>query len=376
MQFIDLQAQQERIRPQIDRAIKGVLDHGKYIMGPEVGELESQLAEFVGVRHAIGCSSGTDALLLGLLAYEVGPGDAIFTTPFTFFATCEMIALTGATPVFVDIDPDTYNIDPEQLELAIEKAQQDGKLTPRGIIPVDLFGLPADYDSIMSIADTHGFFVLEDAAQAFGASYKGRRAPGLGHIGVTSFFPAKPLGCYGDGGAVFTDDDQLAETIRSLLVHGKGSDKYNNVRIGLNARLDTMQAAILIEKLKIYEEEISLRQKVAVSYTEAIYKLSDPLSPKVPEGLQSVWAQYTVRSKQREEIQKKLNLFDIPSAVYYVKPVHLLDAMANLKYSQGDFPEAERASAEVLSLPFYPYISDEAIGHVIEVLSGNNYANM
>jgi UDP-2-acetamido-2-deoxy-ribo-hexuluronate aminotransferase len=360
MQFIDLKAQQERIRPQIDQAIKRVLDHGKYIMGPEVAQLEKMLAEFVGVKHAIACSSGTDALLLPLMAYEIGPGDAVFTTPFTFFASCEVIALTGATPVFVDIESDTFNIDPSKLAIAIAAVEQEGKLTPKGIMPVDLFGLPADYDKIMPIAEKHGLFVLEDAAQAFGAIYKGRRAPGLGHVGATSFFPAKPLGCYGDGGAVFTDDDRLAEIIRSLLVHGKGSTKYNNVRVGLNARLDTMQAAILIEKLKIFPEEIELRQQVAKRYSEAINSTQEGpfgvVAPVVSDDCTSVWAQYTICCMRRDELQTNFNQSGIPSMIYYQKPMHLLDAMNDLGYSEGDFPVAEKASHTVLSLPFHPYL--------------------
>lgn len=372
MQFIDLNAQQQRIRPQIDAAIQKVLDHGQYIMGPEVEQLEQTLAEYVGVKHAIGCSNGSDALLLALLAYGVGPGDAIFTTPFTFFATCEMIALTGATPVFVDIDPMTFNIDPVKLEEAIANFAEpstpnnpQSTLTPKGIIPVDLFGLPADYDAIMTIAETHGLFVLEDAAQAFGATYKGRKAPGLGHVGCTSFFPAKPLGCYGDGGAVFTDDDALAETIRSLVVHGKGSDKYNNLRIGLNARLDTLQAAILIEKLKIYDDELMLRQKVADNYTELL-RSTRLVTPVTPQHSSSVWAQYTVRVEDRAALQEKLHEAGIPTAIYYVKPMHLLDAMAFLGHSEGDFPEAEAASRSVLSLPMHPYLAEADQVKVVE----------
>lgn len=373
MQFIDLKAQQDRIRPHIDEAIKKVLEHGQYIMGPEIGQLESMLAKFVDVRHAIGCSSGTDALLLPLMAYGVGAGDAVFTTPFTFFASCEMIALTGATPVFVDVDPDTYNIDPHKLQVLIDKVQAEGKLNPRGIVPVDLFGLPADYAAINAIAEEYDQFVLEDAAQTFGATYKGRRAPGLGHVGSASFFPAKPLGCYGDGGAIFTDDDHLAGIIRSLLVHGKGDSKYNNVRIGLNARLDTLQAAILIEKLKIFEDEIGLRQQIAKRYTEAIslsaggpYEISPPT---VPDECTSVWAQYTVRSRRRDELVARLGQDRIPTMIYYKRPMHLLEAMAFLGYREGDFPVAEQLSREVVSLPMHPYLGEEDQHQVIRALS-------
>jgi UDP-2-acetamido-2-deoxy-ribo-hexuluronate aminotransferase len=365
MQFIDLRAQQDRIRPRIDAAIKKVLDHGQYIMGPEVAELESMLADFVGVKHAIACSSGTDALLLPLMAYGIGPGDAVFTTTFSFFATAEVIALTGATPIFVDIDPVTFNIDPAKLEEAIVDSGfnfQYSKLTPKAIIPVDLFGLPADYKRIMPIAEKYGLRVIQDAAQSFGARYHGRRAPGLANVGATSFFPAKPLGCYGDGGAMFTDDDVLANTIRSLVVHGRGSDKYNNVRIGLNARIDTIQAAILIEKLKIYPEEIILRQQVAGQYTKSLSTLnSDIIIPHIPEGSASVWAQYTLRCIERDALQKRLAQMDIPSMVYYTKPMHLLDALASLGYKYGDFPIAEEAARTVLSLPFYPYMEEKNI---------------
>ncbi|WP_020676315.1 DegT/DnrJ/EryC1/StrS family aminotransferase [Geopsychrobacter electrodiphilus] len=371
MEFIDLKAQQDRIRPQIDAAIKRVLDHGQYIMGPEVGQLEQMLAEFVGVKQVIGCSSGTDALLLPLMAYGVGPGDAIFTTPFTFFATCEMIALTGAIPVFVDIDPDTYNIDPIKLDAAILRVICEGKLNARGVIPVDLYGLPADYDAIMAIAEKYGLFVIEDAAQAFGATYKGRKAPGLAHVGATSFFPAKPLGCYGDGGAVFTDDDEMAEKIRSLLIHGKGLDKYDNVRIGLNARLDTIQAAILIEKLKIYEAEIEMRQQIANRYTQRLVAKGDAsgfsiVSPFVPGGYDSVWAQYTIRSKRREALKCQLHQAGIPSMIYYMKPMHLLKANNYLGYMNGDFPISEDSAKTVLSLPLYPYMPKSVQDQIID----------
>jgi len=366
MQFIDLKAQQERIRPALDAAIKNVLDHGKYIMGPEVHELEKQLADYVDCKHAIGCSSGTDALLIPLMAYGVGPGDAVFTTPFTFFATAEMIALTGATPVFVDIEPDTYNIDPVKLEEAIEKIKAEGKLIPRGIIPVDLFGLAADYDRIMPIADKHDLFVIEDAAQSFGAEYKGRKAPNLAHVGTTSFFPAKPLGGYGDGGAIFTNDDELAEKMRSILVHGKGTDKYNNVRIGINGRLDTIQAAILIEKLKLYPEEVELRQKVATKYSDALKNKF--ITPVVADQYKSVWAQYCIQSDDREATMARLKENDIPSMIYYVKPMHLLDAFNDLGYSEGDFPVSEAVSEKIFALPMHPYLSDEDQQKVIKTL--------
>ncbi len=365
MQFIDLKTQQERIRPQIDAAIKKVLDHGKYIMGPEVFELEEKLAGFVGSKHCISCSSGTDALLMGLMAYGVGPGDAIFTTPFTFIATAEVISLLGAAPVFVDIDPDTYNIDPAKIEQAIEATAAEGKLRPRGIIPVDLFGLPADYDAILPIAEKHSLFVLQDSAQAFGAEYKGKKCPSHGHIGATSFFPAKPLGCYGDGGATFTDDDNLAEIMRSIRVHGKGTDKYNNIRIGLNGRIDTIQAAILLEKLKIYPEEIELRQRVATRYSQYFTPHTSHFThQKVPEESLSAYAQFCIESDEREEIQSKLKDNGIPTAVYYPRSLHLLDAYLYLGHKKGAFPETEKVSERILALPMHPYLKEETIKEI------------
>ncbi|MCG6912034.1 MAG: DegT/DnrJ/EryC1/StrS aminotransferase family protein, partial [Deltaproteobacteria bacterium] len=282
MQFIDLPAQQKRIRKQLEKNILAVLDHGRYVMGPEIAEIEKRLGEYVGVKHAIGCASGTDALLMALMAHQVEPGDAIFTTPFTFIATAEVIRLLGATPVFVDIDPDTFNIDAEKLEQAIAAVNANDSsihplpasageaLKPRGIIPVDLFGLPADYDRINAVAETHGLFVIEDAAQAFGAEYKGRKACSLAEIGCTSFFPAKPLGCYGDGGMCFTNDDALAERMNSVKIHGQGRDKYENARIGINGRLDSMQAAVLNAKFDIFPEEVELRDQAAKAYNQLI----------------------------------------------------------------------------------------------------------
>ena len=273
MDFIDLKTQQKAILPAITERIQRVLAHGQYIMGPEVRELEERLAAYVGVKHAVSCSSGTDALLMPLMAYGVGPGEAIFTTPFTFIATAEVIQLLGATPVFVDIDPETFNIDPAALQRAIEGLHQNPKtssLKPKGIIPVDLFGQPADYDAINALARQHKLFVLEDAAQSFGATYKGRKAGSLAEVAATSFFPAKPLGAYGDGGAIFTNDDALAEVLRSIRVHGQGKDRYENVRIGLNGRLDTLQAAILLVKMDIFDQEMEARQKVAERYSQGL----------------------------------------------------------------------------------------------------------
>ncbi|MDG5467689.1 DegT/DnrJ/EryC1/StrS family aminotransferase [Deltaproteobacteria bacterium IMCC39524] len=366
MNFIDLKAQQKLIRPQIDAAIQKVLDHGQYIMGPEVGELESLLAEFTGVKHCIGVANGTDALLMALMAYGVGPGDAIFTTPFTFVATGEVISLLGATPVFVDIDPRTFNIDPQKLDEAITNLEQrkmniEQPLVPRGIIPVDLFGLPADYDAINAIARKHDLFVLEDAAQGFGGVYKGRRAGSLADVATTSFFPAKPLGCYGDGGAIFTDDDELAETMCSIRVHGKGKDKYDNVCIGINGRLDTIQAAVLLPKLEIFPDEIEARQRVADKYTELLSEVPGVVTPHVPEGYGSAWAQYSIVIENRDDLQKKLDERGIPTAVYYPKPLHLQTAYKVLGYSEGDFPVSEKVSQQIVSLPMYPYIPDSDV---------------
>lgn len=301
-----------------------------------------------------------------LQAYGVGPGDAVFTTPFTFFATAEMIALTGATPVFVDIDPETYNLDPAKLVEAFEAVKMEGRLNPRGIIPVDLFGLPADYDAIMPFAEEQGLFVLQDAAQAFGAEYKGKKCPSHGHIGTTSFFPAKPLGCYGDGGAVFTDNDEFADIMRSLRIHGKGTDKYNNVRIGLNGRMDTLQAAILLVKMKIYPEEVALRNQVASSYRKQLsehFKLQ-----KIPGDTKSVYAQFCLESDRRAELQETLKAVGVPTLIYYVKPLHLLDAFKWLAHQDGDFPVAEAVSKRIFALPMYPYMTEKMITDVIDSL--------
>ena len=383
--FIDLSAQQRVIRPALQKNIHTVLRHGKYIMGPEVKELEERLAAFVGVKHCIGCASGTDALLMALMAMDVGPGDAIFTTPFTFIATAEVISLLGATPVFVDIDPKTFNIDPGKLELAIKAVKtndpsiyplptnpklrtQHPKLKARGIITVDLFGLPCDYDRINAIAKEHGLFVIEDAAQGFGGEYKGKKAGSLADIGCTSFFPAKPLGCYGDGGAVFTDDDAIADILGSIRVHGKGTHKYDNARIGLNARLDTLQAAILNAKFDIFPEEIDLRNQVASKYTELLAPCSTLHAPCVPEGYKSAWAQYSVMSDKKAEIQASLKEKGIPTAVYYPKPLHLQTAFAYLGYKEGDMPASEDCSRRIFSLPMHPYLKNSTIERIASEL--------
>jgi len=365
--FIDLKAQFAELEPEIRTGIDRVFAHGQFIMGPEVCELESELARFAGVEHVVTCSSGTDALLMPLLAYGVGPGDAVFTSPFTFIATAEVISLLGATPVFVDIDARTFNLDPEKLAEAVEKALAAGKLTPRGVITVDLFGLPADHDSIAPIAEAHDLFVLEDAAQSVGAEYKGRKAGSLGHVAATSFFPAKPLGCYGDGGAVFTDDSKLADSLRSIRVHGQGTDKYNNVRIGINGRLDTMQAAILLPKLKAFPGELAARQRVAGRYDAGLGNVVEV--PFVPEGCSSAWAQYSVLSDSREKIQSALKQAGVPTAVYYPKPLHMQSAYAHLGQRKGSFPVSESASQRIFSLPMHPYLDEETQRTIIDTVT-------
>jgi dTDP-4-amino-4,6-dideoxygalactose transaminase len=355
-------------------------------MGPEIGELESRLAEYAGVKHAISCSSGTDALLLALMAYGVGPGDAVFTSPFTFIATAEVISLLGATPIFVDIDPRTFNLDPEHLQSAVDALQNgtnhyplpEGSISTmpcaKGIIAVDLFGLPADYDAINRIAKQNGLFVIEDAAQSFGGKYMGRMAGSLGNIGCTSFFPAKPLGCYGDGGMCFTDDDELNDLIRSLYIHGQGSSKYENVRIGINGRLDTIQAAVLHAKFDIFSEEIDKRQEVAMEYRERFLSVKgEIIPPEIPEGYRSAWAQYSILTQNenhRAFIQKKLGDSGIPTAIYYQRPLHLQKAFKNLNYPVGAFPICEDYSRRIMSLPMHPYLSSVDQENMVGIIAG------
>ncbi len=371
--FIDLQAQQRLIKPQLDAAIARVLDHGIYIMGPEVTELEKALCEFVGAKHCITVSNGTDALVAAYMALGVGPGDAVITTPFTFYATVEAIQIVGATPVFADVDPNTFNICPNEIERAIENVHANNTLKLKGICTVDLFGLCADYHSINQLAAKHGLFVLQDAAQAFGASQGGQRAPTHGMIGTTSFFPAKPLGCYGDGGAVFTDDDDLADLVRSIRVHGKGTDKYDNVRVGQNCRLDTLQAAILLEKLKVYESELGARQNVADHYSRQLRVINENIThpiviPSSPQRDVSAWAQYTIQLDNRDDVSDSLKKIGIPSLVYYRTASHLLGACSSLGYRQGDFPIAEELSQKVLSLPFHPYLMPNVSSEIVNQL--------
>ena len=367
--FIDLKAQQQRIRASLEQRIKKVMDHGAYIMGPEIAELEDKLAQHVGVKHCVACASGTDALLMPLMAYDIGPGDVIFTSPFTFIATAEVVALLGASVLFVDIDPRTYNIDPVKLDEAIQKfiKRAPGKKA-KGIIPVDLFGQTAEYDPIETIAKKYGLFVLQDAAQSFGGTYKGRKAGSSGNIGATSFFPAKPLGCYGDGGAIFTNDDAMMQKLRSIRVHGQGSDKYNNIRIGINGRLDTMQAAVLLAKMEIFDEEIALRNKVAARYSDTMK--NSVVTPFVHPDCVSVWAQYSILTDQRDEMLKKLKSRGVPTAVYYPKPLHLQDAFRDLGYKRGDFPISERIADSIFSIPMHPYLSTEDQDYIVKAIVG------
>lgn len=365
--FIDIAAQRRFLGSAIDAAVKRVLDHGQYIMGPEVRAFEEELAAFCGARHAISCASGTDALVLSLRAMGIGPGDAVICPSFTFCATAEVVALVGATPVFVDVDPVTFNIDVNGIASAIETAKTSG-LKPKAIIPVDLFGLPADHSAIAAVAKSANLFVIDDAAQGFGATYHNRRIGTLAHTTATSFFPAKPLGCYGDGGAVMTDDHELADAMRSLRVHGQGSDKYDNVRIGLTSRLDTIQAAILSEKLKIFPDEIDARNLAARRYAEG---LSDIVTvPTVPEGYVSVWAQYTIRvdGGRRDTLAAALKVEGIPTAIYYPIPLHRQVAYKHYPIGKGGVAVCDRLATEVISLPMHAYLDEDTQVRIIEAV--------
>lgn len=367
MQFIDLAAQQRRIRDKIDARIASVLDAGNYIMGSEVREFETALGAFCGSRFALGCANGTDALQLALMALQAKAGDAVFCPSFTFAATAEVVPLVGATPVFVDVLPDTFNLDVASLKRAILEARRLG-LRPAGIIPVDLFGLPADYDAIAEVAEAEGLWILADSAQGFGALYKGRTTGSIGTVATTSFFPAKPLGCYGDGGAVFTQDEETAALIESFRVHGKGLDKYDNERVGLNSRLDTIQAAILLEKLAIYPDEIERRDHIAARYSAGLADVIDV--PVVPSDCRSVWAQYTVKTRQGQEraaIMDRLKASGIPSMIYYPLPLHQQKAYRNFPSDPEPLTVSETLSKQVFSLPMHPYL-DADQDRVIEAL--------
>lgn len=356
MEFIDLKAQYALIEDNIKQRISDVLDHGKYILGPEVFELEEKLAEFTGVKHCVSCGNGTDALQMALMALGIGHGDEVITTSFSFFATAEVICLLGARPIFIDIDERTFNIDASLIE---EKITSKTK----AIIPVSLFGQCADMDEINKIASKHNLPVIEDAAQSFGATYKDRKSCNLSTIGCTSFFPSKPLGCYGDGGACFTNDDALASILRSIRVHGQGANKYDNVRIGLNSRLDTIQAAILIEKLEFFPKEIEFRQRAAKFYNQALIKHF-----QVPDASSSVWAQYCLLSKERESICERLRHAGIPSAIYYNKPLHKQTAFNEMTKNAVSCPIAESVSQMIFSLPMHPYLSKDDQRKIIQAV--------
>ena len=363
--FIDLAAQRQRLGKSIDEAVSRVLNHCQFINGPEVTALEQALKDFSGARHVVSCASGTDALLMVLMAKQVGPGDAVLCPSFTFCATGEAVALTGATPVFVDVDEATFNIDAASLKRGIAKAKQRG-LKPVAVIPVDLFGQSADHDAIAEIAEAEGLFVLDDAAQGFGATYKGRRLGTFGLATATSFFPAKPLGCFGDGGAIFTDDDELAETLRSIRVHGQGSDKYDNVRLGLTGRLDTIQAAVLLEKLKIFEDEIAARNGVAERYARGLGNVVTV--PRLAPGCSSIWACYTIRlpkGTDRDGFAAALKAQGVPTAIYYTKSMHQQTAYRDFPVADGGLPASESLSNDVISLPVHAYLDEATQDRVI-----------
>ena len=365
--FIDVAAQRRRLGRSVDDAIARVLGHCQFILGPEVRALEAELAAFCGARHAVTCASGTDALVLVLMAEGIGPGDAVICPSFTFTATAEVVALVGATPVFADVEEASFNLDPESLRRACAAARKLG-LRPRAVIPVDLFGQPADYDRIMPIAAAEGLFVLDDAAQAFGATYKNRRLGALAPATATSFFPAKPLGCYGDGGAVLTDDEELAQVMRSLRVHGEGRDRYDCARIGLNGRLDTIQAAVLLEKLKIFPEEILARERIARRYSSGLAEAASV--PKLAQGSTSVWAQYTIRlaAGRRDGLAAALKAQGIPTAVYYPIPLHRQQPYQRFPVAEGGVPVSERLAEEVISLPMHAYLDDVTQDRIIEAV--------
>lgn len=362
--FIDIGAQRRYLGARIDTAVNRVLEHCMFIMGPEVGQLEKDLSAFCGARESLSCANGTDALGLILMAKDVGPGDAVFCPSFTFAATAEVVAWLGATPIFVDVHADTFNVDAKSLRAAMDKAKALN-LRPVGFISVDLFGQPADYDALEPLCKELGIWLLSDAAQSFGATYKGRKVGTIGFATATSFFPAKPLGCYGDGGAIFTDDAELANVIRSLRIHGQGADKYDNVRIGINGRLDTIQAAVLIEKLKIFDEEIIKRNAVAKAYNDGLGDVA--IVPRVLDGCTSTWAQYTLRVKagKRDAIIATLREKGVPTAVYYPKPLHQQTAYKHFPTSGNGLPVSDAIAHEVFSLPMHPYLEANALDRMI-----------
>tara|TARA_B100001057_G_scaffold495757_1_gene595533 strand:- start:4982 stop:6094 length:1113 start_codon:yes stop_codon:yes gene_type:complete len=364
MKFLDLKTQQKRIRKPLEKRINNILDHGAYIMGPEVFELEEKLADYCGVKHAISCSSGTDALLIPLMAWNIGPGDAVFTTPFTYVATAEVISILGATPVFVDVYESTYNIDCEKLEIEINNVLKEGKLKPKAIIPVDLFGLPARYRLIDKIAKKYNLKVVEDAAQSFGGSIREKKVGAFGDVAATSFYPAKPLGCYGDGGAIFTNDDNLADECKAIRIHGTKQDKYNSEMIGLNGRLDSIQAAVLLEKLSIFDEELEMRDKVNSHYQKYLNN-----AQYLPKDYQSAHALFSIvlgSNTKRDDLVDRLSNSGIPSVIYYKFPIHLMKAFSYLGYKEGCLPISEQLSKTIVSLPMHPYLALDDIDYIIK----------
>ena len=368
MDFIDLGRQYEVIKEEIDKGIKKVIDSRRFIMGPEIAELEEKLALFTGRKYCLTCGSGTEALQIPLMAYELKKTDAVFVPSFTFFASAESVNLSGATPVFVDID-DSFNMSASSLETEIIRVLKEGKLSPKGIIPVDLFGRSANYDAIIPIAEKYNLFILEDAAQGFGGSLHGKRNGSFGIVSATSFFPAKPLGCYGDGGAIFTDDDDLYSRMKSIRVHGMGANRYDNVRMGMNGRMDTIQAAVLLAKLKVFENELTARQKVAKWYNEALE--GSFILPKVDPEYYSAWAQYTIKAKnenERAKIIAGMKEENIPVMIYYPIPLHEQTAYKKLGYNNVMLPNCSQAAKQVLSLPMHPYLKQSEVQHISEVL--------
>jgi len=386
--FIDLKTQYRRVAGKVEAGIQAVLESGAYINGPDVARLEERLAGYCGTRYAVGCASGTDALVMALMALGVGPGDAVFCPPFTFMATAEVVALVGATPVFVDVDPVTYNMDPAALDRAARAVRAGDPalyplpknaagLTPKAVIPVDIFGLLADYQALLPVAAEHGLFVIEDAAQSFGATTTlagtVRRAGSFGQIACTSFFPAKPLGCYGDGGMCFTDDPELLELLRSIRVHGQGRDKYENVRLGVNGRLDTMQAAVLLAKFAIFEDEVRLRQEVGRRYAALLGRVPGLTLPATPRGCTSVFAQYSIQARDtahRQELLERLAKAAVPTSIYYPTPLHLQPAFAYLGYGPGAMPVSEAVAARIFSIPMHPYLTAEAQEEIVRAMAG------
>ena len=364
MEFLDLKTQQKRIRKPLEKRINKILDHGAYIMGPEVFELEEKLADYCGVKHAISCSSGTDALLIPLMAWGIGPGDAVFTTPFTYVATAEVISILGATPVFVDVYESTFNIDCEKLESAINKVIKEGKLKPKAIIPVDLFGLPARYRLIDQIAKKYNLKVIEDAAQSFGGSIRDKKVGTFGDIAATSFYPAKPLGCYGDGGAIFTNDDNLAEECKAIRIHGTKSDKYNSEMIGLNGRLDSIQAAVLLEKLNIFDDELKMRNEINIYYRE--YLNNAQHHPKEYQSAHALFSIVLGSNRKRNDLVERLSKNKIPSVIYYKFPIHLMKGFSYLGYKKGDFRVSEKLSKTIVSLPMHPYLALDEIDFIVK----------